>query len=235
MLSRLFPTPLLRLAALAVLTILPAPAHADEAEALTEKLLEAIGGRAAWAAVQNTVNDSWQYRSTGPYPVVRGVITMDFTQPRLRIDTTAPDLNVVRAIDGERHWRTNLAGEVGPIPEETLAVDRRWHQGHVYRTLSRLARRDPALRTTIGATGRLEVFEGDVRIAWYALDTRGEPYAYGGPNDDRGGLCGPWEFEAGGIRHPIWTSNPDGTFRARIVALQVNVSLTDATFAPPAP
>ena len=213
--------------------ITPVLAPAEEAEAVADRLLAAIGGRENWAQVTNTVNNSWQYRAAGDHPVVRGVITMDFTAPRLRIDTTGPNLNLTRAIAGETHWRIGRDGKVGPIPAETLAADRRWYQGHVYRTLSRIARRDPTLRLTIGEGGRLQVHEGEVRIAWYALDPRGEPYAFAGPGDDRGTLCGPWEFEADGIKHPIWTANADGTFRARIVALKVNVPLSDSLFTSP--
>ena len=71
-----------------------------EAEALAEKMLRAVGGRANWAAIRNTVHDAQQFRVDVPNEV-RGVITIDFERPRFRIDTTAPGLRVARAIDGE--------------------------------------------------------------------------------------------------------------------------------------
>jgi hypothetical protein len=43
----------------------------------------------------------------------------------------------------------------------------------------------------------------------------------------------PGEFEQSGIRHPLWVSSPDGTWRARIKSLRTNVVLDDALFAKP--
>jgi hypothetical protein len=218
---------------LVLLTALPTAARADAAEAAVERMLQALGGRAAWARVTNTVNDSQQNRLVEP-AVVRAVITMDFERPRVRIETTAPGLHVARAIDGQRHWRRNRAGELGPIPDDVLADDRRFIAGHVYRTLARLARRDPALRVGLGTDGRIEVRESGARIAWYLLDVRGEPYRYGAHDDDTGSLFGPWDQVSDGIHHPAWVASPDGSWRAMLKVLQVNVPLDDAMFARPA-
>jgi hypothetical protein len=215
----------------AVLVALPLAARAD-ADAAVERMLSALGGRVAWARVTNTVNESQQNRVVEP-AVVRAVITMDFARPRFRVETTAPGLHVARAIDGETHWRRNRAGELGPTPDDVLADDRRFYAGHVYRTLHRLAKRDPALRVALGADGRIEVHEGGARIAWYLTDVRGEPYRYGAHADDGGAVFGPWEHERDGIRHPAWVAQPDGTWRAMLKELRVNVPLDDAMFARP--
>lgn len=205
---------------------------AESPESKADRMLAAIGGREAWAAIRSTVNDSQQNRRDEP-TVVRAVITMDFTKPRFHIETTAPGLRLVRAVDGDRHWRLTRDGSIEPIPAETLASDLRWYAGHVYRTIHRVAARDEALTLVAGRDGRLEVHENDSRIAWFALDARGEPYAFGAHDDESGTLCGPWEFEKGGIRHPLWVSNPDGTWRAMIKALEVNVPVTNELLARP--
>jgi hypothetical protein len=205
---------------------------AETAEQRAERLLAALGGRATWAAARNTVNDSLQNRLEEP-TVVRAVITMDFTQPRFRIETTGPGLHVIRVVDGERHWRLTREGRVEPVPAETLADDRRWYTAHVYRTLHRVAKRDRALTLSTTGKDRLAVLEGGRRIAWYALDARGEPYAFGAHDDEVGSICGPWSFERGGIRHPIWVARPDGSWRARVQDLAVNVPLDQALFDPP--
>lgn len=202
------------------------------AEVMADRMLAALGGRDHWAALTSLVNDSQQNRAGEP-PVVRAVITMDLQSPRFRIDTTGPDLRLVRVLDGDRRWRLNREGVIEPVPAEVLAEDRQWYAGHVYRTLHRVARRDPVLSLGLGADGRLEVHEGGKRIAWYKLDVRGEPYAYGAHADDVGSIFGPWEFEQSGIRHPIWVSSPDGTWRARLKSLETNVVLDDALFAEP--
>lgn len=213
------------------LVALPLAASAD-AETAVERMLQALGGRAAWARINNTVNDSEQHRLVEP-AIVRSVITMDFDRPRFRIDATAPDLTVSRAIDGDRHWRRNRAGELGPISEEVLADDKRFYAGHIYRTLTRLARRDPNLLVVLGSDARIEVRENGARIAWYMLDARSHPYRYGAHGDETGSVFGPWEYVKDGIRHPIWVSRPDGTWRAMLKELRVNVALNDELFEKP--
>jgi hypothetical protein len=207
----------------------PSAAFGNAAEDSVERMLQALGGRAAWARVTNTVNDSQQNLLVDP-AVLRVVITMDFERPRVHIETTAPGLHVARAMNGDRHWRRNRAGELAPIPEDVLAEDRRFHAGHVYRTLSRLARRDPALRPTLGADGRIEVHESGARIAWYLLDVRGEPYRYGAHDDQTGSVFGPWDQVRDGIHHPAWVSRPDGSWRAMLKELRVNVPMNDSMF-----
>lgn len=224
-------------ACLLVLVALAAPLPAiaaapPEPEALAERMLAAVGGRDRWAALRNTVNDSLQFRLEEPF-VVRSVIRMDFTRPRFRIDTTAPGIVLARVVDGERHWRLNRAGAVQDVPPDVLADDRRWYAGHVYRTIHRVAARDPSLRLAVNASGRLEVREGNARIAWFALDARGEPYAFGAHDDEVGSICGPWNFVRDGIHHPAWVARPDGTWRAAVQALEVNARLDDAMFARP--
>ena len=90
-------------------------------------------------------------------------------------------------VDGEKHWRLTREGRIAPVTDETLAFDRRWYQGHIYRTLHRIAKRDPALRLSTGTGGRLEVHEGASRIAWYLLDRSSQPYRYGAHDDEVGG------------------------------------------------
>lgn len=197
-----------------------------------ERMLAAIGGRTAWAALTSTVNDSQQNRLENP-TVVRSVITIDFTRQRFRIETTAPGIKVVRVIDEARNWRLTRQGSIEAIPADVLKEDLDWYAAHVYRTLHRIAMRDPSLRLASGPRDRLEVYESNKRIAWFALDERGEPYAFGAHNDDVGSICGPWDFSQDGIRHPIWVARPDGSWRAAIKSLTVNAKLSDAMFARP--
>ncbi|MGH6612149.1 MAG: hypothetical protein ACRECQ_18045 [Burkholderiaceae bacterium] len=158
---------------------------------------------------------------------------MDFERPRFRIDTRADKLHVVRVIDGDQHWRLTRDGAVSPIPAEVLADDRRWYQAHVYRTLHRIAKRDPSIRISVGKDGRLEVHEDVTRIAWYTLDRSAQPYLYGAHDDETGTLFGPWEAQSSGIRHPIWVARDNGKWRAMLKSFDVNVALDEKVFAPP--
>lgn len=205
---------------------------APEADRLAERMLSALGGRTAWANTKNTINDSRQDWDGEP-PELRVVITMDFERPRIRIDTRGKDLHVIRVIDGEKNWRLSREGKIEPVSVETVAMDRRFYAGHVYRTLHRIAARDPGLRLAVGREGRLEVHEAGQRIAWYALDRSGQPYLYGAHDDETGSIFGPWEHEHAGIRHPVWVTRDGGKWRALIKRLEVNVALDDAVFARP--
>ncbi len=202
-------------------------ARAD-ARADLERMLAAVGGREAWAAATNTRNEAMQYRLAEPN-VVRAVIHLDFDAPRYRIDTFGDDFKIARAANGDAHWRITRTGEVEPISDATWAEDQRWYAAHVYRTIHRLAEGDAALSVRT-VDGRLEVVEDDKRLAWFKLDSRGEPYAFGAHADNAGTLSGPWTVRAGGILHPSWTSAADGSFRAAIVDLKFNVELSDAMF-----
>lgn len=202
------------------------------APTLAERLLAAVGGRTAWAALRNTVNDSQQYRSGEPAEV-RAVIAMDFMQPRWRIDTTGPGLQLTRVVDGERDWRRTREGSVAALSPATRQEDLQWYAGHVYRTLARIARNDPLLRLAVGPDGRLEVHEGPRRIAWFKLASSGEPYAFGGVGEGPGVVSGPWTAQEQGIRHPAWVAQPDGRWRSSLNRLQVNVPLPDGLFQRP--
>lgn len=210
------------------------PSISAAAEDRLESLLAAVGGRAAWAALTGTRNDSQQNRVDEP-TVVRAVIHIDFTRPRVRIDTRAPGLRLARALDGERHWRLARDGTLGPIPEAVLRDDRRWYAGHVYRTLHRLAARDPALSVRDAAPRRLEVFEAGQRLAWFDLDSRGEPYVFGAHDDTQGAIFGPWAFEVQGVRHPVWVAQRDGSWRAWLRELELNPMWPPHLFSEPGP
>ena len=207
-------------------------ADASAADKAADKMLEVLGGRQAWAELRNTINGSTQNRVNEP-TVVYAVITMDFEKPRFRIETTARDLHLVRVINGEKSWRLRRSGNIEDVPKTLLEDELRWYGAHLYRTIHRVALRDPAISLGLDEQDRLEVFADGERILWFKLDARGEPYAFGSYDDDVGTLSGPWDFEQDGIRHPRWVSNSDGTWRAAVRSLSVNVPLKDHMFARP--
>ena len=215
-----------------LLTNVAAGDDASSAEESADRMLAALGGRAAWAELRNTVNGSQQNRVNEP-TVVYAVITMDFQRPRFRIETTARDLRLVRVIDADNNWRLRRSGTIEDVPEALVNDEMRWYNAHLYRTIHRIAARDPAISLDLGDQGRLQVFAKGERILWFKLDAKGEPYAFGAYDDDVGTLSGPWDFDQDGIRHPRWVSSADGTWRAAVQSLSVNVPLSDDMFARP--
>ncbi len=212
----------------------PAGAAApSDADLLADHLLWAIGGRPAWARVTSTVVYSDQYRQSDG-TAVGAVSTIDYEQSRLRIDTTGANVQQIRIIDreGDRSWRLDRQGRPEKVAEDPLARDLRRYTGQVYRTLQRIAVRDPKLRLATGRNGSLEVHEGSTRLAWYLLDARGEPYAMGASDDNVGVICGPWELEKRGIRYPLWVSRPDGSWRSTLKSLTVNARIDEELFTP---
>ncbi len=204
---------------------------ANDTVPLVDKMLERLGGKTAWANIKNTVNGSMQYRAQGPFEVY-SVITMDFTKPRFRIDTTATDVNLTRVINGEYSWRISWSGKVEDLPENSYELDMKWYAAHIYRTIHRLASDDPSL-TVREKENYLEVFEEDKRIIWFKLASTAEPYAFGFWDDDKGSLSGPWNIDKNGIKHPAWVSSHDGTWRAAVRMLEINVPLHESLFARP--
>lgn len=211
---------------------LDAETSSSDAEATVEQMLGAVGGRLAWAALTGTVNDSQQNRVDEP-TVVRAVIIMDFTSPRFRIETRGDDFTTIRVINGDASWRKTREGLIEAVPEDLFAGDMRWYGAHVYRSIHRMAKRDPALAYRLADDGRLEVIENGVRMIWFKLDARGEPFAFGAWDDDTGSISGPWTFSEAGVRHPIWVSNTSGTWRANVLALSLNPKIRDKDFVRP--
>jgi hypothetical protein len=145
-----------------------ASATAGPSDDAVEKMLGALGGRSVWAATTSTMNDSQPNRAADP-AVVRALIWLDFTQPRFRIETRGPGFTTVRVIDGERSWRRLRDGKIEAVPADLYAEEMSWYGAHVYRSIHRLAVRDPKLSTGLGADGRLEVFEDGKRLIWFKL------------------------------------------------------------------
>jgi hypothetical protein len=202
------------------------------AEEMAERMLEAIGGREAWAAVRNTINGSQQNRAGEP-TVVYAVITMDFEEPRFRIETTANGLHLIRVINGDRSWRLRRSGAIEDVPSDLLQEDQKWYAAHLYRTIHRVAARDPEISLRVNNKQRLEIHSEGTRLLWFELDAKGEPYAFGSWEDEVGSLTGPWDFVREGIHHPRWVSNADGTWRAAVESLTINVPLSEQMFSRP--
>ena len=97
------------------------PADAQTLDEVLERHFEAIGGVAAWEALQST-------RSTGRLDLMGGAATGEITSTAarpsyLRADITLNGMNVVQAYDGETGWMINpFAGQTTAAPADAATV-----------------------------------------------------------------------------------------------------------------
>lgn len=191
---------------------------AETGEARAERLLATMGGRDAWAqvkfvhveAVHDDVNVSAPYTNR---------IWNDFTEPRVRFEAKNTRLDRRRGFSGDTGWRTR-EGERLDLAQEQIESDRRWWESNIYRTLHRLATRDPDLTPRAVGANRLEIFRADgTRLNWFILNARGEPMLFGTWDTDSGAALGPLASN-GTIKYPKWGAIATGPWRYEIVKLE---------------
>lgn len=219
------------LASLFVSAALAQPAAPAAAEARLERFLGAMGGRAAWAGVK-----SYEIRAThheanrAPYA---NTIWNDFARPAVRIEARGPEFAAVRAIDGDRGWRQRDGGEVIALTPAQVAEEVKWWEANIYRTLHRLARRDPELIVRAAGENRLEVWRADgVRLNWFELNSAGEPIRFGTWDSETGSVFGPL-VQHGPIKCAKWGTNVAGTWRYEVVELLVSDRASTANYKTP--
>ena len=203
---------------LAAAMTLPAARAQDEAgKARAEKLLEAMGGRAAWAKVKfahvEAIHDDFSIKE--PFT---NKIWNDFTAPRVRLEAKNGEIDRRRAIDGAVGWRFR-DGEQTALTLEQHEDERAWWEANIYRTLHRLAVADPELSARAVGDHRIEIIRRDgKRLNWFHLNQRGEPMLFGTWESEAGTAFGPLASN-GQIKYPKWGARPDGSWRYEIVRL----------------
>ncbi len=202
-------------------------------EKLAETLLAAMGGREAWSSVAfvhvEAVHDDLDIAE----PFVNRIWN-DFSEPRVRFSAENSHFKRARWIaKGAGARETNAGGPV-PMTEAQHESDRAWWEANVYRTLHRIARRDPTLRfRTVGAS-RLEVLRPDATVLnWFVLNQKGEPMLFGTGGDTLGTAFGPLT-RSGDLRYPKWGARADGSWRYEIVRFEASSTAPTGAF-PPGP
>lgn len=221
------------LLALATLRAARAQAEMRDATATLEALLDAMGGRSAWAELRGLAVLAVHHLAEQPAPFDNR-IWLDFERPRLRIESNLLGLRRVRVLDGEQGWRQRGDEPTTALPPADVASEREWWASHVYRTISRLARRDPALAISLSDDGRLLVQESGAALAWLRVDRRGEPIAFGARETppERGTQFGPLAPH-GALRFPSFSINNQGRWRAIPSRFEADPALPEGLFAAP--
>ncbi len=185
------------------------------AEALAARLVDAMGGAAAWRRARGLIIAATHYEPqfAGPYD---NVLAIALDEPRMRFEgRSAWGMRRTRAVVSDRGWRVSEVSALGPLTPEQVKGDLDWWEAHPYRNIRRLAVADPGVRPRVGEGGRLELVRPDgSQLLWYRLGVTGEPYAFGAGEGSAGVVLGPLETVPGGVRLPLWSARMDGTFRA---------------------
>jgi len=192
---------------LGLLTSLSAETGPERAE----RFLAALGGREAWARVNfvhvEAVHDQLNLRD--PFT---NRIWNDFTQPRVRIEARNDTIDRRRVISGGV-GASLRDGVRRDLTAEEVASETKWWEANIYRTLHRLALRDPELRAEAVGDYRLEIFLPDGRrLNWFLLNQHGEPHQFGTWDSEQGGAMGP-PASNGTVKYPAWGAVPDGSWR----------------------
>ena len=204
-------------AAFAVLLLTPLAAQepTETAGARVERLLEAMGGRAAWAGVGYVQVEATHDNLTIVEPLANKIFN-DLASPRVRFEGRNTQIDSARAIAGGAGWRAR-GGEVAAMTPEEVESERRWWEANIYRTLRQLALGDPKLIARAVGANRLEIFRADgTRLNWFVMNLRGEPVVFGTWDAETGMAFGPLASN-GTVRYARWGAAPNGSFRYEIV------------------
>jgi len=192
---------------LGLVASLPAETGTERAE----RLLTALGGREAWAKV-NFVHVEAVHDQLNIKEPFTNRIWNDFSHPRVRFEAKNDAIDRRRVIaDGVGAMSRD--GVKRELTAEEVAGEAKWWEANLYRTLHRLALRDPELRAEAVGDYRLEIFLKDGRrLNWFLLNQRGEPHQFGTWDSEQGGAMGP-PASNGSVKYPAWGAVPDGSWR----------------------
>ncbi len=198
-----------------VFVILPLAAFAETGEERAERLLNAMGGREAWAKVQfvhvEAVHDSLNLAE--PYT---NRIWNDLCSRRVRFEAKNAQLDSRAGLAGDAGWRWRDGSPVEMTPER-LADEQRWWEANIYKTIHRIALGNTGLSFTAVGEHRLEVFRRDgVRLNWFLLHPGGAPMLFGTWDSEAATVFGPLASN-GTVNYPKWGGRPDGSWRYEIV------------------
>jgi hypothetical protein len=197
---------------------------ASTATARLAALLESTGGRQAWAAARGYRVDALHYLAAEPAPF-KNTIWLDFSRPRVRIESNPAAGQRIRILDDDRGWRLTR-DENRPLTAEEVADDRAFWNTNVYRTLHRLALAQSDLTASITEDDRLMIAERGAPLLWYRQNSAGEPIAFGVGTSGEGTIFGPL-VRYGDLRFPSFSVRNGGRWRAIITRFVVDPDLSD--------
>jgi hypothetical protein len=189
--------------------------------AAAERLLEQVGGKAAWRQSTFSVEERGFLRS-GEVAQLR--ITRDLRRGARVIENVTPSRTIVEWLSPERGW-VMRDGKVTPLAAAELAAELQGLKQEPYSIYHRIARNDPGIRVELREqNAMLLVYDRDERIlCWFQLDARGALLGWGNLYDAKINqhYYGP-TADMGDANLPKWGAATNGSFRFEYVSARLN-------------
>lgn len=192
-----------------------------------DTLLAAIGGRSAWAEAKGYRVDAVHYLA-GEQTSFRNAILLDFSRPRLRIESDQGGswrARIVLENEGVRITET----ERRDLTATEIADEHSFWHSNIYRSFHRLA----VGELTARADGDLLIVEENGQfLLWIRQNAIGEPIAFGTNLNSEGTVFGPL-MQAGRLRFPSFSIRDGGRWRAIIRSFVVDPELSNSALEHP--
>lgn len=216
------------------LLVAPLTASAETGAQRVERLLNAMGGREAWAAVETVIVEATHYSLTPPNSYANRIVN-DLVNFRVLFEAHSANYDRWLSISGETGTYRRDDEPIIPARPDQIAENATWWSENVYRTLRRLAVGDAGLEPRAVGEDRLEIHTPEGRLNWFRLTTGGAPALYGIGPDSEATIFGPLRDHPSGIRYPGWGAGDLGAWRYEIEKFYVNPPITKADFEIPSP
>lgn len=210
----------------ALLALFGTPAAAEvrgdrAAVAASERMLEQVGGRDAWAKVRTFYVEERAFQRTGEIAQLK--IWRDFESGSRRLERSTPTTRFAEWLSPNGGFEVR-DGVQRPLPAVELAMELQGLRQEPYAIYRRLALRDPTLRLQLRNESSLYIYDGEENLlCWFVLDDTGAPTSWG--NFWNGAInqhnYGPLA-DMGDVRLPKWGSSTTGAFRFEYVLARMS-------------
>lgn len=186
------------------------------ATAAADRLLEHVGGRAAWASARTFYVEERVFLRSGDVAQLK--IWRDLQTGNRRLERASPSGRFIEWLSASGGYEVR-DGVARDLPPEDLAIELQGLAQEPYAIYRRLALRDRGLRAQLREDGTLNIYDRDERLlCWFLLDGKGAPVSWG--NFWNGSInqhyYGPLA-DMGDANLPKWGVSTTGAFRFEYV------------------
>lgn len=222
------------------LAMAAAPASAElkgdaAAIALTEKMIDRLGGPEVWSGAQSLYLEYHGWRGDLSEPVVERA-WRELATPRQKLIFERRSAEVVWKMTEDASWLEHSARGHIPQSEEEHANNLAFWNFDFYTVLYNLARGDERITLSLEEPQTVRLSgPGGADWGWFEIDRTGQPVRWGAPDGSGGRLeyiYGPVRAY-GNINFPAWGTAADGFWRFDYITVDVSRHPLDIDLTPP--